>query len=74
MKTFYPPLSGSCTEKTSVLGGRLGKQPLRSTRWEWPGLCSLPASCALPRPEMGNTAGQGSLNPSMMLGSRVPQH
>lgn len=45
MKTFYPALSGSCTEKTSVLGGWLGTQPLRSTRWEQPQLCSLPTLC-----------------------------
>lgn len=48
MKTFYPPLSGSCTEKTSVFGGRLGKQPPRSPRWEQPQLCSLPTRCLRP--------------------------
>jgi len=71
MKTFYPPLSGSCTEKISVFGGRLGKQhPLGAAVALLPAR-TLPAPG--PSPPRAAPRGRAPQTLAAMPGSRVPQ-
>lgn len=57
MKTFYPPLSGSCTEKTSVFGGCWESSPRTA-----PAGSSLSSARATARPQPQSDTGR-LLNP-----------